>query len=114
MSKFFTELTWDKIKWGDSYNNVRRLQRRIFKASQNGDIKAVRQLQQRMIRSSHAKLIAVHQVTTLNKGKKTPGVDGFVPTTPRMKLALASNLHLNGKIRLRQGLCSKICKMYFQ
>lgn len=100
MSKFFTELTWNKIKWGDSYNNVRRLQRRIFKASQNGDIKTVKQLQQRIIRSSHAKLIAVHQVTTLNKGKKTPGVDGFVPTTPRMKLTLASTLHLNGKASL--------------
>ena len=97
MSKFYSELTWDKINWGNSYNIVRSLQRRIFRASRLGDIKLVRHLQQRLIRSPHAKLIAVQQVTTLNKGKNTPGVDGFVPTKPGMKLTLAKNLHLNGK-----------------
>lgn len=94
------ELTWNKIDWGNSYNIVRRSQRRIFKASKLGDIRKVRQLQQRLIRSSHAKLIAVQQVTTLNKGKNTPGVEGFVPTSSSMKLTLAKNLHLNGKASL--------------
>jgi len=97
MSKFFSELTWNKIKWGDSYDKVRRLQRRIFKASKLGDKRKVWHLQQNLIRSPHAKLIATQQVTTLNKGKSTPGVDSFIPTTPRMKLNLAKNLHLNGK-----------------
>ena len=97
MSKFFIELTWNKINWGNSYDKVRRTQRRIFKASQLGDKRKVRYLQQRLIRSPHAKVIAVQQVTTLNKGKNTPGVDGFVATTPRMKLTLAKNLRLNGK-----------------
>jgi RNA-directed DNA polymerase len=97
MSKFFSELTWNEINWGNSYNIVRRSQRRIFKASKLGDKRRLRQLQQRLIRSSHAKLIAVQQVTTLNKGKDTPGVDGFVTTKPSMKLTLAKNLHLNGK-----------------
>lgn len=97
MSKFKTEFTWNEIDWGNSYNIVRRSQRRIFKASKLGDKRTVRQLQQRLIRSKHAKLIAVQQVTTLNKGKKTAGVDGFVPTTPKMKLTLANNLYLNGK-----------------
>ena len=92
MSKFFSELTWNDIKWGDSYSKIRRLQRRIFKASRSGDKKTVWHLQQRMIRNPHAKLIAVHKITTLNKSKNTPGVDGYVPTTPRMKLKLASKL----------------------
>jgi len=100
MSKFFTELTWNKINWGDSYNEVRRFQRRIFKASLLGDKRKVWHLQQSLIRSPHAKLIAVQQVTTLNKGKNTPGVDGFIPTTSGMKLTLAKNLHLNGKASL--------------
>jgi RNA-directed DNA polymerase len=97
MSKFFAELTWNDINWGNSYSIVRRSQRRIFKASQLDDKRKVKYLQQRLIRSPHAKVIAVHQITTLNKGKNTPGVDGFVPTTPRMKLTLAKKLHLNGK-----------------
>ena len=100
MSKFLSELTWNDIKWGDSYDKVRRLQRRIFKASQKGDKRKVWHLQQRLIRSPYSKLIAVQQVTTLNKGKNTPGVDGFIPTTPRMKLNLAKNLRLNGKASL--------------
>lgn len=97
MSKFFSELTWNNIKWGNSYKIVRRLQHRIFKASQSNDKKTMQQLQQRLIRSSHAKLVAVHKVTTLNKGKGTPGVDGQIATTPSTKLNLAKNLHLNGK-----------------
>jgi RNA-directed DNA polymerase len=95
MSKFFCELTWNKIEWDNSYEIVRRSQRRIFKASQLGDKRKVKQLQQRLIRSSHAKLLAVQQVTTLNKGKNSP-----VPTNPSMKLTLAKNLHLNGKASL--------------
>lgn len=100
MSKFNNELTWDKINWGNSYKIVRRYQQRIFKASKLGNIRKVRQLQQRLIRGSHAKLIAVQQVTTLNKGKNTLEVDGFFPPTPGMKLTLAKNLHLNGKAAL--------------
>jgi len=97
MSKFFLELTWDKIDWGNSYKIVRSLQRRIFKASRLNDIRMTRYLQQRLIRSPHAKVIAVQQITTLNKGKNTPGVDGFVTTKPSMKLTLAKNLQINGK-----------------
>ena len=100
MSKFNKELTWNKIKWGNSYKIVRRLQRRIFKASLNDDRKLLVHLQQQLIRNTHAKLIAVHKVTTLNKGKHTPGVDGIIPTSPRMKLELAKKLHLNGKAAL--------------
>lgn len=105
MSKFLHELTWNKIDWGNSYQLVRRLQRRIFKASKTCDIRKVRYLQQRLIRSPHAKLIAVQQVTTLNKGKKTPGVDNFVATKPSLKLTLAKNLHLNGKASPVKRVC---------
>lgn len=100
MSQFFSELTWNKIDWGNSNNYVRRSQRRIFKASKTGDIKKVKQLQQRLIRSPHAKLIAIQRVTTFNKGKNSPGIEKFVATTSSMKLTLAKNLHLNGKAPL--------------
>jgi RNA-directed DNA polymerase len=100
MSKFLNELTWNTIIWGDSQNKVRRLQRRIFKASQLGDKSKVWHLQQRLIRSPHAKLVATQRVTTLNKGKNTLGTDGFISTTPSMKLNLAKNLNLNGKASL--------------
>ncbi len=97
MSKFFTELTWNNINWGNSYNKVRRSQRRIFKASLINDIRKVRYLQQRLIRSPYAKVIAVQQVTTLIKDKNIRSMDDFVPIPPNLKLTLAKKLHLNGK-----------------
>jgi RNA-directed DNA polymerase len=100
MSKFLSELTWDNINWGDSHNKVRRFQRRIFKASQLGDKKKVWHLQQSLIRSPYAKLVATQRVTTLNKVNNPQGVDDILPTTSRMKMNLAKNLRLNGKASL--------------
>jgi len=36
---------WDSVDWGHAEENVRRLRRRIFAASQAGDLKKVRSLQ---------------------------------------------------------------------
>ena len=38
-------LDWDQVDWGRAEDNVRRLRRRIFAASQAGDLKKVRNLQ---------------------------------------------------------------------
>ena len=42
---------WDSVDWGQAEENVRRLRRRIFAASQAGDLKKVRSLQKLMLRS---------------------------------------------------------------
>nr|QUO99051.1 hypothetical protein [Oedogonium sp. 260-2_chl] len=44
-----------------------------------------------------AKLIAVRQVTTLNKGKNTPGIDKQIITTPEQKMQLVESLKIDGK-----------------
>jgi hypothetical protein len=36
---------WDQVDWGQAEENVRRLRRRIFAASQGGDLRKVRNLQ---------------------------------------------------------------------
>lgn len=90
-------LTWDKVNWQLSYKRVRSIQTRIFKSSQLGDKGKMRFLQKLLLRNPHAKLIAVHQVTTLNKGKRTAGVDDVVLTTHKEKMELARSLNLNGK-----------------
>src|SRR6185369_1045669 len=56
----------------------RRLRRRIFAASQAGDLKKVRNLQKLMLRSRSAALVSVRRVTEVNAGRKTAGVDGRV------------------------------------
>jgi len=40
--------------------------------------------------------MAVRQVTTLNKGKRTAGIDRRIANTPKSKLRLTQNLSLNG------------------
>lgn len=57
----------------------------------------MRFLQKLLLRNPHAKLIAVQHVTTLNKGKRTPGVDNVVLITGKEKMELARTLCLNAK-----------------
>lgn len=94
---YFEGLTWDNVVWSTSYEKVRRIQKRIFKASLSNDTKRVWFLQKLLLRNPHAKLIAVQQVTTLNKGKNTAGLDGYTATSAEEKLKLARNLQINGK-----------------
>src|SRR5580765_5945154 len=79
-------LDWDAIWWRPVEDDVRRLRRRIFKASQDGDLKRVRNLQKLMLHS-------VRRVTQHNAGRKTAGIDGEVVLTAPDRAALAVDLH---------------------
>ncbi len=57
------DLDWDTISWLSVEGDVRRLRRRIFKASQDGDFKRVRNLQKLMLRSRSNTLVSVRRVT---------------------------------------------------
>jgi group II intron reverse transcriptase/maturase len=70
---------------------------RIFKASRDGNIPKLRYLQKKLLGSFDAKLFAVRRVTTLNKGKNTPGVDNKVYVTDEKKMALVKSLRVDGK-----------------
>ena len=52
-------------------DNVRRLRRRIFKATKAGDLAMVRNLQKMMLRSWSNTLVSVRQVTQRNAGRKS-------------------------------------------
>lgn len=90
------DITWNGIRWPMVHSHVRRVQRRIFRARKSGNMKRVHLLQKQLINSKAAKLAAVHRVTTLNKGKKTPGIDKRVLTKPEEKLDMALSLSLDG------------------
>ena len=66
------------MDWGQAEEDVRRLRRRIFAASQAGDLKKVRSLQKLMLRSRSNALVSVRRVTEINAGRKTAGVDGRI------------------------------------
>ena len=86
-------LEWDAIWWRSVEDDVRRLRRRIFKASQDGDLKRVRNLQKLMLRSRSNTLHSVRRVTQHNAGRKTAGIDGEVALTAPDRAALAVDLH---------------------
>lgn len=87
------DLDWDAIYWRPVEENVRRLRQRIFKASQEGDLKRVRNLQRLMLRSRSNTLVSVRRVTQHNAGRKTAGIDGEVALTSPERAALAVDLH---------------------
>ena len=83
---------WTAVDWRAHEDNVRRLRQRIFKATQDGDLRRVRRLQKLMLRSRSNTLISVRQVTQRNAGRRTAGVDGEVVVTPRERMDLAKRL----------------------
>ncbi len=88
---------WKDINWRKLERVTFKLQKRIFQASERGDVKAVRQLQKTLIRSWSAKCIAVRRVTQDNQGKNTAGVDGVKSLTPKQRTKLVGKLKLTGK-----------------
>ncbi len=90
---------WKHINWRKLERRVFKLQKRIYRAAQRGDVKAVRRLQKTLMKSWSAKCIAVRRVTQDNQGKKTAGVDGQKSLTPKQRLTLVANLKLGSKAK---------------
>lgn len=93
-------LKWNSIKWPLVEERVFKYQRRIYRASQEGNQSVIINLQRRLITSLDSKLLAVRRVTTENKGRNTAGVDNILYNTPEKKIELALNLKLDGKAEL--------------
>jgi RNA-directed DNA polymerase len=92
-------MEWKNIPWRKLERKVFKLQKRIFKASQRGDVKTVRRLQKTLMRSWSAKCLAVRRVTQDNQGKKTAGVDGIKSLKPKQRLELVKRLSLARKAK---------------
>jgi RNA-directed DNA polymerase len=88
---------WNQIPWRKLERIVFKLQKRIYQASQRGDVKTVHRLQKLLMNSWAAKCIAVRRVTQDNQGKKTAGVDGNKSLTPKARLNLVGTLKITGK-----------------
>ena len=73
--------TWHGINWADVHRQVRRLQARIVKATQEGRHNKVKALQWLLTHSFSGRALAVKRVTE-NQGKNTAGVDRVTWKTP--------------------------------
>ena len=90
---------WAEIDWKTVEIQVFKLQKRIYKASQRGDTKAVHKLQRLLTSSYFAKLLAVRRVTQDNQGRATAGVDGKKALTPKKRMELANSIDLKTKAK---------------
>src|SRR5229473_4091856 len=89
------EVNWRTIDWSAVHRNVRRLQARIVKATQEGRWGKVNALQRLLTHSFSGKALAVRRVTE-NQGKRTPGVDGETWSTPAKKAQAVEALRQRG------------------
>jgi RNA-directed DNA polymerase len=86
---------WKKLPWKKFQKNLFRLQCRIYKAARTGNRKLVLRLQKLILRSQSARMLAIRQVTQLNKGKKTAGIDGKLALTFKERISLCELLRLD-------------------
>ena len=118
---------WNSVNWREANANVRRLRQRIFRASQAGDYRKVRNLQKLMLRSYSNRLTSVRRVTQQNKGRRTAGVDKVLVKTPAARGQFVDDVSLykpwqarpakrvyipkaNGKVRpLGIPMCPSYC-----
>jgi RNA-directed DNA polymerase len=84
---------WAVLPWRKLEQHLYRLQKRIFKASERGDLKTVHQLQKLLMKSRSARLLAVRRVTQDNQGKKTAGIDGVKSVQPTGRFAMVEAIH---------------------
>ena len=84
---------WKDMPWKKFRQHVFQLQRAIFKAQKNGSKAKVKRLQKLLLCSRAATALAVRQVTQLNSGRKTHGVDGKTALSTKERLDLCQRLH---------------------
>jgi RNA-directed DNA polymerase len=84
-SKLWKETNWKKLR-----RSLFRLQVRVWKAIRAGDKRKAKSLQKLTLKSYAARMLAVRQVTQLNAGKKTAGVDGKASLTFYERLNLST------------------------
>jgi RNA-directed DNA polymerase len=89
--------SWVDLPWKKFQRDLFRLQKRVFKAVREGDMHKARLLQKLILKSRAARFLAIRQVTQLNAGKKTAGVDGkkSLNFKERFRLEIKLEKHVN-------------------
>src|SRR5689334_18588942 len=85
---------WNTLPWKQFERSVFKLQKRIYRASQRGDVKTVHRLQRLLLTSRAARFLATRKVTQDNRGKNTAGIDGVKRLMPPQRAILAKDLRV--------------------
>lgn len=76
---------WSETDWNKVNKYVDKQRFRIFRAESEDDSRKVRDLQRMLVRSSAALKLAIKRVTQINKGRRTPGIDGYLALSDEEK-----------------------------
>ncbi len=87
-----TPTDWTSVDWRKANRLVHNLRQRIFRATQECNLKKVHSLQKLMLRSFSNTLVSVRRVTQVNAGRNTAGVDKVVIKTPEARGKLVDYL----------------------
>ena len=96
--------SWEFLLWKKFQKNLFRLQKRVWKAVRAGDMRKARSLQKLILRSQAARFLAIRQVTQLNNGKKTAGIDRKLALTFKERFELEEELRLKANDWKHEGL----------
>ena len=97
--------SWKNLNWKKFRKDLFRLQCRVFKAVREGNKRKALSLQKLILKSKAARFLAIRQVTQLNAGKKTAGIDGkkLLSHSERFELEellkASGNNWIHGKLR---------------
>lgn len=103
------EQQWKTIDWKEIELAVKRLQGRIFLATERRNYKEVQNLQKLVLKSFYCHLYSIRQVTSINKGRNTPGIDGKICFLIRDKLNLLLKLR---NLNLKKYKPSPVKRVY--
>ena len=98
--------SWKTLPWKKFRRDLFRLQKRVYKAIQVGDKQKAKSLQKLILKSRAARMLAIRQVTQLNAGKKTAGIDGKASLTFEERFALSEELRVKSNNWKHQKLRS--------
>lgn len=91
-----TVTCWEEIDFKKAEQSVKKLQRRIAEAYREKRYDVVMNLQHKLIHSFYAKALAVKRVSSINKGKYTPGIDNEIWNTSQLKFEAIASLNRRG------------------
>ncbi len=95
---------WEFTDWKKLQKDLFRLQKRIFKAIREENKAKAKRLQKLLLSSYAARMLAIRQVTQLNTGKKTAGVDGVKELNFKQRFELETTLKENYRTWQHQSL----------
>lgn len=100
----FNSESWELLPWKKYWVNLSRLQKRVYKAVRAKDMQKAKSLQKLILRSQAARYLAIRQVTQLNNGKKTAGIDGKLALTFKERFELEEELRVKTNDWKHKGL----------